>query len=212
MKTFLPALTMEEEADLFAILKGADSQKAFEARQALIEHNLRLVAHVAKKYVGFGEDIEDLISIGTIGLIKAINTFQYKKGSRLSTYAAKCIDNELLMLFRTKRKLSREVSLYETIGTDKEGNEISLLEVCELEQKDIVEELDLREKKKVLETLLQTKLSNRERSILYLRYGFGGEELTQKQIGEMYGISRSYVSRIEKKALRKLKDGFESFV
>lgn len=212
MKTFLPALTMEEEADLFAILKGADSQKAFEARQALIEHNLRLVAHVAKKYVGFGEDLEDLISIGTIGLIKAITTFQYQKGSRLSTYAAKCIDNELLMVFRTKRKLSREVSLYETIGTDKEGNEISLLEVCELEQKDIVEELDLREKKKVLETLLQTKLSNRERSILYLRYGFGGEELTQKQIGEMYGISRSYVSRIEKKALRKLKDGFESFV
>ena len=212
MKTFLPALTMEEEADLFAIIKGANPQEAFEARQALIEHNLRLVAHVAKKYVGFGEDLEDLISIGTIGLIKAISTFQYQKGSRLSTYAAKCIDNELLMVFRTKRKLSREVSLYETIGTDKEGNEISLLEVCELEQRDIVDELDLREKKKVLDRLFQTRLTARERDIIFLRYGFGCEELTQKQIGEMFGISRSYVSRIEKKALKKLKEGFEAFV
>lgn len=208
MKTFLPALTMEEEADYFEMMNDADPIKAKEAKRALIEHNLRLVAHVAKKYVGFGEEFEDLISVGTIGLIKAISTFQYQKGSRLSTYAAKCIDNELLMVFRTKRKLSREVSLYETIGTDKEGNEISLLDVCELEQRDIIDELDLREKKKILVKIFQNRLTPRERDIIFLRYGFLGEELTQKQIGEMYGISRSYVSRIEKKALKKLKEGF----
>lgn len=210
MKTFLPALTLEEEADYFAIMKGEDLVAANEAKQALIEHNLRLVAHVAKKYVGFGEDLEDLISVGTIGLIKAITTFQCQRGSRLGTYAAKCIDNELLMVFRTKRKLSREISLYEPIGTDKEGNEISLLDVCEQEQRDIVEELDLREKKEALTAMLQTKLTPRERDIIYLRYGFVGDELTQKQIGEMFGISRSYVSRIEKKALKKLKEGFSS--
>lgn len=155
-----------------------------------------------------------MISIGTIGLIKAVNTFKPEKGSRLATYAAKCIDNELLMMFRSRKKITREISLYEPIGTDKEGNEINLIDVCEQEQTDIIEDMDMAAKLKCLYTLIDERLDERERYIIKLRYGvldgsLGGEELTQRDIGKLLGISRSYVSRIEKKALGKLKAGLE---
>lgn len=214
MKTFEQPLSMEEESEYLKTMRGEDEEAAHRARQILIERNLRLVAHVAKKYMGSGEDMEDLISIGTIGLIKAVNTFKAEKGSRLATYAAKCIDNELLMMFRMRKKITREVSFYEPIGTDKEGNEMNLLDICVQEQSDIVEEMDTAAKIKCLSRLINEKLDGRERQIIKLRYGMSGEknegnEMTQKDIGKLLGISRSYVSRIEKKALGKLKIGLE---
>ena len=209
MKTFQQPLSAKDEACYLQIMQSEDRQAALEARRILIERNLRLVAHVAKKYAGAGEEMEDLISIGTIGLIKAISTFRPEKGSRLATYAAKCIDNELLMMFRARKKTMREISLYEPIGTDKEGNEISLLDIMEQKQMDAVEQLQLRENLMKLEALLGTVLSDREREILLLRYGLcGKKERSQREIGQSLGISRSYVSRIEKKALLKLKNGF----
>ena len=213
MKTFQQPLTSQEETGYLSIMCGEDQEAAEEARQILIERNLRLVAHVAKKYIGAGEDMEDLISIGTIGLIKAISTFRQEKGNRLGTYAAKCIDNELLMMFRARKKATREISLYEPIGTDKEGNEINLLDVCVQEQIDIVEQLDSNEKIGKLSILIDKVLDDREKEIIQLRYGLGREkELTQREIGRMQGISRSYVSRIEKKALEKLKAAFQKDV
>lgn len=189
---------------------GDDLEAAEKARQILIERNLRLVAHVAKKYIGAGEDMEDLISIGTIGLIKAISTFRQEKGNKLGTYAAKCIDNELLMMFRSRKKSTREVSLYEPIGTDKEGNEINLLDICIQEQIDVVEQLDNKEKLCKLFILVEKVLDDREKEIIQLRYGLGREkEMTQREIGKMKGISRSYVSRIEKKALERLRVAFQ---
>ena len=210
MKTFQQPLTAQEETGYLTILCSDDREAAKEARQILIERNLRLVAHVAKKYAQAGEDMEDLISIGTIGLIKAISTFRQEKGNRLGTYAAKCIDNELLMMFRARKKSTREISLYEPIGTDKEGNEINLLDVCVQEQVDIVENMDNMEKIGKLSILIETVLDEREKEIIRLRYGIGREkEMTQREIGKMQGISRSYVSRIEKKALEKLKSAFQ---
>ncbi len=210
MKTFQQPLTSQEETGYISLMCGEDQEAAREARQILIERNLRLVAHVAKKYMGTGEDMEDLISIGTIGLIKAITTFRQEKGNKLGTYAAKCIDNELLMMFRAKKKSTREISLYEPIGTDKEGNEINLLDVCVQEQTDIVENLDNREKIGKLSIFMDQVLDKREKEIIQLRYGLGREkEMTQREIGKMQGISRSYVSRIEKKALEKLKFAFQ---
>lgn len=213
MKTFQQPLTSQEETGYLSIMCGEDQEAAEKARQILIVRNLRLVAHVAKKYIGSGEDMEDLISIGTIGLIKAISTFRQEKGNRLGTYAAKCIDNELLMMFRSKKKSTREISLYDPIGTDKEGNEINLLDVCVQEQIDVVEQLDNNEKLCKLSFLIEKVLDEREKEIIQLRYGLGREkELTQREIGKMQGISRSYVSRIEKKALEKLRDAFQKDV
>lgn len=208
MKTFQKPLTAEEEARYIQNLQKGSSEKAREAREILIERNLRLVAHIAKKYQNVDEDMEDLISIGTIGLIKAVASFDASKG-KLSTYASRCIDNELLMLLRTKKKISKEVSLYEPIGTDKEGNEINLLDIIESEQIDVIDKMEVCSKLKQLSVMLQ-KLEGREREIIYLRYGLDtGKEVTQREIGERLGISRSYVSRIEKRALNKLKRGFE---
>ncbi|MBO5293273.1 MAG: RNA polymerase sporulation sigma factor SigK [Lachnospiraceae bacterium] len=209
MKTFEKPLTAEEETCYIQMLQDPDSGRAEEARQILIERNMRLVAHIARKYQNADEDMEDLISIGTIGLIKAVSSYDSTKGSRLATYAARCIDNELLMLLR-KKKNTREVSLYEPIGTDKEGNEISLLDIIEHEQKDVVESITLEQNIERLYELSDRLLSNREKEILYLRYGmWNGEEATQREIGARLGISRSYVSRIEKRALKKLRDGFD---
>ena len=215
MKTFEQPLSAKEETEYLEEMNGEDLEAAHKARKILIERNLRLVAHVSKKYMGCGEDMEDLISIGTIGLIKAVNTFKPEKGSRLATYAAKCIDNELLMMFRARKKVTREVSLYEPIGTDKEGNEINLIDVCEQEQRDIVEDMDMVAKLRCLHRLIEEKLDNREQEIIRMRYGilgtsFTGKEMTQRDIGKLLGISRSYVSRIEKKALGKLKAGLEA--
>ena len=180
-----------------------------QAKNILIEHNLRLVAHVVKKYQGTGEDTDDLISIGTIGLIKAVTTFNPQKASRLSTYAARCIENELLMYFRAKKKHSKEVSLYEPIGTDKEGNEINLLDVIESAPVDIVEDCYIRENTDYLLRSLKKVLSDKEYQVICCRYGlFGMEEETQREIARKLCISRSYVSRIEKTALQKLRGLF----
>ena len=210
MKTFQQPLTAEEEAYYIRMLREGTVEEARQAKEILVERNLRLVAHIAKKYQNVEEDMEDLISIGTIGLIKAISSFDAVRG-KLSTYASRCIDNELLMLLRSRKKNAREVSLYEPIGTDKEGNEINLLDIIEQEQTDVVEQLDLKENTKKLQCLLNEVLNDREREIIFLRYGLlTGKEVTQREIGEALHISRSYVSRIEKRALLKLREGFEN--
>lgn len=209
MKTFQKPLSLEEEACYICALQEENDDKVKEAKQILIERNLRLVAHIAKKYVNTDEDMEDLISIGTIGLIKAVNTFDATKGNRLVTYAARCIDNELLMKLRAKKKTSKEVSLYEPIGTDKEGNEINLLDIIEQEQIDIVDRMELETNLGRLAEVMERTLSDREKEIILMRYGLlTGEEITQREIGALLGISRSYVSRIEKRALEKLRKGF----
>ena len=169
---------------------------------------MRLVAHIVKKYQGAGEETEDLISIGTIGLIKAVETFDAGKG-RLATYACRCIENELLMMLRNRKKISKEVSLFESIGTDKEGNEINLLDVMEGQQTDVVEYMTLLSNIRQMYDYMEKVLTDREREILTLRYGLkSGKEMTQNEIGKRMGISRSYISRIEKKALQKLKNEF----
>lgn len=209
MQTFQKPLSAGEEAHYVQLLKEGNEAEAKQAKEILIERNLRLVAHVAKKYQNCDEEMEDLISIGCIGLIKAIDTFDADKG-RLATYACRCIDNELLMLLRSKKKTSKEISLYEPIGQDKEGNEIRLLDVIEQQQADAVDCMELQNNVRNLYAFLDQCLSKRERSILLLRYGLmGNKPMTQNEIGRLFGISRSYVSRIEKKALRKLKRAFE---
>lgn len=206
MKTFLSPLTPEQENDCLKKMKKGD----LEAKNELTLRNMRLVAHVAKKYQNSEEDMEDLISIGTIGLIKAISTYKEDYGSRLATYAARCIDNELLMHFRAKKKVSREVSLYEPIGTDKEGNQINLLDVVESEEPDIVEKMEKEQQIEKVTKLVPEVLGKRELYIIVNRYGlFGKKPMTQREIASQIGISRSYVSRIEKKALEKLRGEFE---
>ena len=208
MKTFQKPLTSGEEAEYVRLLREGSEEEARKAKAVLIERNLRLVAHVAKKYQNVDEDMEDLISIGCIGLIKAIDSYDAGKG-RLATYACRCIDNELLMLLRSKKKTSREVSLFEPIGQDKEGNEIHLVDVIEQQQTDVVDDLELRNNIKKLQRLLDDHLTPREKEIIVYRYGLGGrQEITQSEIGAKLGISRSYVSRIEKKALSKLRQYF----
>ena len=209
MQTFQQPLTQEEEARQLRLLREGSPGEAEAAREMLTLHNLRLVAHVIKKYQIADEEPEDLLSIGTIGLIKAIGSFDESKG-RLATYACRCIENEILMLLRSKKKTARDVSLFETIGQDKEGNEIQLLDVIEQRQMDACDRLELDENVKKLRLLIGEQLTKRERRIILLRYGlFDGEERTQSQIGNMMGISRSYVSRIEKRALNKLRKGFQ---
>ena len=210
MQTFQQPLTSQEEAVYVQLLKSDNMEEAKRAKEILIERNLRLVAHVAKKYQNVDEDMEDLIATGCIGLIKAVETFDAGKG-RLATYACRCIDNELLMLLRSKKKTAREVSLFEPIGQDKEGNEICLVDVIEEQQTDTVDAMEFRDNIRKLFVLIEECLTNREREIIRLRYGLGGvKAVTQNEIGAMYGISRSYVSRIEKRALSKLKKQFLS--
>ena len=202
MKTFLSPLTPEQESDCLARVKNGD----LEAKKELILHNMRLVAHVAKKYQNSEEDMEDLISIGTIGLMKAIATYREDYGSRLATYAARCIDNELLMHFRAKKKSAKDVSLYEPIGTDKEGNQIQLLDVLEFHDRNVVDDVEKKEQIIKISQNMKQILTKRELYIVKKRYGMDGtKEMTQREIAKELGISRSYVSRIEKKALYKLK-------
>ena len=209
LKTFQKPLSLEEEVYYIQLMKNGGVAEKEKAREILIERNLRLVAHIAGKYQSTENELDDLISIGTIGLIKAIDSYDETKGSRIGTYAARCIDNELLMMLRGKKKLSKEVSLYEPIGVDREGNEINLLDVIESEQTDVVEKMEISRLLKLLNELFDTLLTGREKEILIMRYGlFGKEEVTQREIGRKLGISRSYVSRIEKKALCKLYEGF----
>ncbi len=202
MKTFQKPLSADEEQHYLLRFQRGDP----EAKNILIEHNLRLVAHVAKKYQSCEEDPDDLISIGTIGLIKAISTFDLSRTTKLSTYAARCIDNELLMMLRARKKRSREVSLYDPIGTDREGNEISLLDVIESPPIDVVEDCFKRDNISHLLKHIKNSLSPKEYQVICCRYGLGGQEpLTQREIAKDLSISRSYVSRIEKNALRKLR-------
>lgn len=209
MQTFQKPLTSGEEAYYVRLLREGSREEAKKAKDILIERNLRLVAHVAKKYQNVDEDMEDLISIGCIGLIKAVDTFDAGKG-RLATYACRCIDNELLMLLRAKKKTSREVSLFEPIGQDKEGNEICLVDIIEQQQPDAVDCMELQSNIMRLFSYLGECLTDREREIIVLRYGLHGRKaVTQNEIGAALGISRSYVSRIEKRALQKLRARFE---
>ncbi len=208
MKTFEKPLTCAEEKYYLQKCREGDQ----EARNKLIEKNMRLVAHIVKKYASPERDIEDLLSVGTIGLIKAVNTFDMDKSIRLATYAAKCIDNELLMLLRTDKRRNREMSIYEPIGKDKEGNEINLMEVIGASEDTVVEDYELRQNVKKLYESIENRLTPREREIIILRYGlYGNEEVTQREIASRMNISRSYVSRIEKRALEKMKIDFTNF-
>lgn len=176
-----------------------------EARNILIERNLRLVAHISKKYSNTNIDQDDLISIGTIGLIKGINSYDMSKNIRLATYVARCIENEILMFLRGSKKTKSEVYLNEPIGKDKDDNEITLLEILENDDKSIEDEIDLKMKTKILYKKMYEVLKDREREILILRFGLNGEKpKTQNEIAKQMGISRSYVSRIETKAIQKL--------
>ena len=204
-KSFLSPLDAAEEAEYLQRLEQGDEK----ARDVLIERNMRLVAHIAKKYLGPEEDMEDLISIGTIGLIKAVSTFRPDRAIRLATYAARCIEHELLMYFRSKRKISKDISLYEPIGTDKEGNQIMLVDIMESGEAELWERVVLKRDVGQLYALIPRVLSRREQYIICRRYGlYNTRPCTQKEIARRIGISRSYVSRIEKKALAKLKRAF----
>ena len=205
MQSFPQPLSVQEEEEMLQGMKQGDSS----CRNRLIEHNLRLVAHVVKKYSNSTYEADDLISIGTIGLIKAIDTFNQEKGIRLATYASRCIENELLMLFRSSKKQSKEVFLYEPIGSDKEGNTIQLMDICIAEEIDIIGRMEEENNIKKLKNYINKNLTSREKEIIELRYGLNdGKEVTQREIAQRLNISRSYVSRIEKKALKKLKAAY----
>ena len=202
MQTFHHPLSPEEESYYLQKAKAGD----LSARNILVEYNLRLVAHIVKKYQTGNRSTEDLISIGTIGLIKAINTYDTDKGSKLVTYASRCIENELLMRLRQERKEVREISLYEPIGTDREGNEISLMDVIRIDEENVLLNVITSESLRNINDLFTEILDDREQQVIALRYGlYDNQELTQKEISNLLHISRSYVSRIEKKALLKLR-------
>ena len=204
--TFPRPLSKAEETDCLARMAEGDE----EAKNKLIEHNLRLVAHVAKKYTQApGADSDDIISIGTVGLIKAVSSFRPEKNARLATYAARCIENEILMFMRASKKTQQEVSLNECLGHDTDGNEITFMDILTAEDEDVAALADLNMDSKRLYRYMASCLSDREREIISLRYGLAGKAVTQRQIARKMGISRSYVSRIEKKALNKLKEEFE---
>ena len=197
---FPEPLTKEEEEACVEKAKMGDS----EARNKLIEHNLRLVAHIVKKYDHRKEDIDDLISIGTIGLIKGVDSYSYKHGTRLTTYAAKCIENEILMYYRTDKKHSKNVSINESVGFDKDGNEITLLDILKTPKPDYASDIQKKDNINYLKEYFNV-LTTREKDIIIKRYGLNNEkEVTQKEIAKELGISRSYVSRIEKRALTKI--------
>ena len=204
-ETLPPPLTREEEQHIMENIAKGDSK----AREPLIVHNLRLVVYIAKKFDNTGVGVEDLISIGTIGLIKAINTFNPDKNIKLATYASRCIENEILMHFRSQKKLQGEVSLSDTLDSDGEGNALSLMDVISVDD-DMLENLDARDSCIQVRKLVQECLEEREKMIITMRYGLDNKPpRTQREIAAESGISRSYVSRIEKKALKKLKDAMD---
>lgn len=202
MRSFKKPLQVEEEKYYLEMYRNGDET----AKEKLVEHNLRLVAHIVKKYISQDRDLDDLISIGTIGLIKAVNTFDEKKGGRLVTYAARCIENELLMMLRQEKKILREVSLYEPIGTDQEGNHISLLDIICTDEATMIEQFLHQYYLEHLDEMIGWLDEKREQEIIIKRYGLqGNKPQTQKEVAISMGISRSYVSRIEKRALEKLR-------
>ncbi len=202
---FPKPLSAEKEAEAFVRMAEGDAS----ARSELIEHNLRLVAHVVKKYYSPNVDSEELISIGTIGLIKAVNSFNNSKSTRFATYAAKCIENEVLMFFRSAKKSARDVYLDEPVDTDKDGNSMSLMDII-AEDDNMVDRIEVMIHSKQLYGFIEESLDEREKEIIRHRYGlYGLKPLTQREVADKLNISRSYVSRIEKKALEKLKDRYE---
>lgn len=205
--SFPNPLSAKEEQHYIELCEAGDQA----ARNILIERNLRLVAHIAKKYTGTTTSSDDLISIGTIGLIKAVNTYSSAKTARLATYAARCIENEILMNLRATKKNRAEISLSDPIGTDKDGNEINLNDILGTEPDAVCDDISLKIQISKLQEALDSKLSSREKYIIVNRYGIAGAEpRTQRQVADDLNISRSYVSRIEKKALLKLKDALKN--
>ena len=200
VQSFPPPLPAHVEREYFE--KAAQGDE--DARQLLILHNLRLVSHIVRKYYGTAKNQEDLVSIGSIGLIKAVDTFNIQKGARFATYAAKCIQNEILMFFRSQKKLNNEISINETIDVDRDGNPLTYIDVISSDDM-VAEDLDRKMQTEKMMRLLNTVLCERERQIIVMRYGlFGQQPKTQREAADMLGISRSYVSRIEKSALEKL--------
>ncbi|MEA4988835.1 RNA polymerase sporulation sigma factor SigK [Anaerovorax sp. IOR16] len=203
--SFPQPLTDKEEAYYLKLYESGDK----EAKNILVERNLRLVAHIAKKYGNTGKNPDDLISIGTIGLIKAVNTYKVGRSVRLATYAAKCIENEILMSIRSNKKARVEISLNDPIGTDKDGNEISFNDILGTDADAILDDIDNKIQVKKLYTAITELLKDRERSVIIKRFGLSGQGCkTQREVAKELGISRSYVSRIEKKAISKLKEAF----
>ncbi|MCD8026241.1 MAG: RNA polymerase sporulation sigma factor SigK [Clostridiales bacterium] len=204
--TFPKPLTEKQEREY--LIRSAKGDMT--ARNKLVEHNLRLVAHIIKKYYGNQNEQDDLVSIGTIGLIKAINTYDISKNIRLSSYASRCIENEILMHFRNKRKSAQDISLNEAIDTDKDGNPLTLLDIMAVDD-NIIDELDFKLNSQKLSQYIDEELNEREKKIIIMRYGLNGREpMTQKNVAKELNISRSYVSRIETKALKLLRKRFES--
>ena len=202
--SFPPPLTKEEELSLFIRKEAGDTQ----ARDKLIEHNLRLVSHIIKKYYSSYDNPDELLSIGSLGLIKAVDSFKASFGTRFATYGSKCIQNEILMFFRSKRRAGMEISINDTVDVDKDGNPLTYLDIISVEES-IEAELDLKGHIEKIRELVDTLLPEREREIIILRYGLKGyKPLTQREVATHLGISRSYVSRIEKRALEALKEQF----
>lgn len=205
---FPPPLASREEEEMFRVARNGGEQERFDARQKLILHNLRLVSHIVRKYYSTATNQEDLVSIGTIGLVKAVDTFKIDNGARFATYAAKCIQNEILMHFRAQKKLSSEVSMNETIDVDRDGNPLTYSDVISSEE-NLAEDVMRRVEAQRAMTLVRSRLEPRERQVITLRFGLDGKPvMTQREIAVKLGISRSYVSRIEKGALEKLREGF----
>lgn len=207
-RSFPPPLSRSEESELFERMKNGDAK----AREKLIEHNLRLVSHIIRKYYSSYQFPDELLSIGSLGLIKAVDSFKAEHGTRFATYGAKCVQNEILMFFRSRKKLYSEISINETIDIDRDGNPLTYLDIISTDDT-IAEDVDMKMHTDRVRMLVDTALDQREREIIILRYGLMGyEPKTQKEVAKHLKISRSYVSRIEKKALRKLRDMFGDFV
>lgn len=205
--SFPQPLSAKEERECFEKMTAGDKT----ARAKLIEHNLRLVAHIIKKYYGNSAEQDDLISIGTIGLIKAVSTFDYEKGARFATYASRCIENEILMYFRNKKKYAQDVSFTEPIDSDKDGNTLSLIDIM-ADERSVAEDIEDKLRDERLYKVIGDTLSLREKEIIYLRYGLDGRRsYTQREVAKHLGISHSYVSRIEKKALETLREHMEAY-